>query len=51
MLFQLKWDEENQNKLEEYGRKDVGDGRTGSEVMKMTRHGDYVIVQMPYGVT
>ncbi|CAI2335659.1 unnamed protein product [Caenorhabditis sp. 36 PRJEB53466] len=49
-IIMLKWEDQTQNRLEEYGRKDVGDGRTGSEVMKMTRHGDSVIVQMPYGI-
>ncbi|PIC43276.1 hypothetical protein B9Z55_004069 [Caenorhabditis nigoni] len=49
-IVMLKWDEQNSNKLEEYGRKEIGDGRTGSEVIKMTRFGDFVLIQMPYGI-
>uniref|UniRef100_A0A1I7TGI6 Sema domain-containing protein n=1 Tax=Caenorhabditis tropicalis TaxID=1561998 RepID=A0A1I7TGI6_9PELO len=50
-IVMLKWDDtSNSNKLEEYGRKEVGDGRTGSEVLKMVRYGDFVLVQMPYGL-
>ncbi|KAF1764913.1 hypothetical protein GCK72_004864 [Caenorhabditis remanei] len=49
-IVMLKWDEQNTNKLEEYGRKEVGDGRTGSEISKMVRFGDFVLVQMPYGI-
>uniref|UniRef100_A0A8R1HQ86 Sema domain-containing protein n=1 Tax=Caenorhabditis japonica TaxID=281687 RepID=A0A8R1HQ86_CAEJA len=49
-IVMLKWSENTGNRLEEYGRKDVGDARTGSEVAKMVRHGDFLIVQMPYGI-
>nr|BAD36749.1 plexin [Caenorhabditis elegans] len=49
-IVMFKWDEHHSNQLEEYGRKEVGDGRTGSEVSKMVKFGDFVIVQMPYGI-
>ncbi|CAB3404173.1 unnamed protein product [Caenorhabditis bovis] len=43
----LKWDDD---RLEEYGRKDIGDGNTGSEVLRMKRNGDFVIAQFPFGL-
>ena len=47
-LFQMKW--QDPNKLEEYGRREVGDSRTGTKIRKMLLDGTALVVQLEKGV-
>ncbi|EGT44270.1 CBN-PLX-2 protein [Caenorhabditis brenneri] len=50
-ILLLKWnDSSNPISLDEYGRKEVGNMKTGHEVQKMVRYGDNVLIQMKYGI-
>ncbi|CAI5443143.1 unnamed protein product [Caenorhabditis angaria] len=47
-IIMLKWGDSES--LEEYGRRDLGDRRTGAEVLAIHRYQDLFIAQMPYGI-